>query len=135
MTTMNQDCACLCGGSRFTVAGNPIGRFFRHCTICQKAYSKPFADVTYFWARSVTLPGKRAIEFHRHRAPPAMRRGTCAKCGNPVVNLLGSVPRLALAFVPSQNFPRPTELPAPDRHIFYVTRSILAGLFRRTRAG
>ena len=90
MTTMNQDCACLCGGSRFTVAGNPIGRFFRHCTICQTAYGKPFADVT---------------------AP------------------------LTLAFVPPQNFPRPTELPAPDRHIFYVTRSILAGLFRRTRAG
>jgi hypothetical protein len=86
-----------------------------------------------------------------------MRRGTCAKCGNPVVNLLGFVPRLALAFVPSQNFPRPAELPAPDRHIFYdrrvadiadsvpklsgywaseayVTQSILAGLFGRTRA-
>ena len=69
----------------------------------------------------------------------------------------GLSPRLALAFVPSQNFPRPAELPAPDRHIFYdrrvadiansvpkvsgywaseahVTRSILAGLFGRTRA-
>jgi len=56
-----------------------------------------------------------------------------------------------------QNFPRPAELPAPDRHILYdqrvadiadsvpklggswaseayVTRSILAGLFGRTRA-
>ena len=64
---------------------------------------------------------------------------------------------LTLAFVPSQNFPRPPELPAPDRHIFYdrrvadiansvpklsgywaseayVTRSILADLFGRTRA-
>ena len=109
---MNQDCACLGGGSRFTVAGNPIGRFFCHCTICQKAYGKPFANVT---------------------AP------------------------LTLAFVPPQKFPRPAELPAPDRHIFYdrrvadivdwvpklsgywaseahVTRSILAGLVRRTRA-
>jgi hypothetical protein len=84
-----------------------------------------------------------------------MRRGTCAKCGNPVVNLLGMAP-LALAFVPSQNFPRPADLPAPDGHIFYdrrvgdiadstpklegywaseayVTRSILAALFGRTR--
>jgi hypothetical protein len=64
---------------------------------------------------------------------------------------------MALAFVPSQNFPRLAELPAPDGHIFYdrrvadvadsipklsgywaseayVTRSILAGLFRRKRA-
>jgi hypothetical protein len=64
---------------------------------------------------------------------------------------------LALAFVPSQNFRRPGELPPPDRHIFYdrrvadifdnipkisgywasevhVTQSILAGLLARTRA-
>ena len=78
------------------------------------------------------------------------------KCGNPVLSFLGRAP-MALAFVPSQNFPRPTELPAPDRHIFYdrrvadvvdsipklggywaseayVTRSILAGFFGRKRA-
>ena len=154
---INQDCGCLCGASRFIVAGDPIGRFFCHCTICQKAYAKPFADVTYFWAESVTLPDSRAIEFRRHRAPPAMRRGTCAKCGNPVVNLLGFPRSLALAFVPSQNFSEAAELPAPDAHIFYdrrigdiadavpkfsgywaseayVTRSILGGLFGRTRA-
>ena len=152
---MNQDCACLCGASRFTVHGDPIGRFFCHCTICQTAYRKPFADVAYFWARSVTLQDRPAIEFRRHRAPPAMRRGRCAKCGNPVVSLLGR--GLALAFVPSQNFSLPAELPAPDRHIFYdrriadvadsvpklsgywasqtyVTRSIIAGCFGRTRA-
>ena len=154
---MNQDCACSCGASRFTVAGAPIGRFFCHCTICQKAYSKPFADVSYFWAKSVTLPDNRAIEFRRHRPPLAMRRGECAQCGNPVVNFLGFPRSLALAFVPSQNFPEAAELPAPDAHIFYdrrvadiadavpkvsgywasearVTRSLLAGLFGRKRA-
>jgi hypothetical protein len=153
---MNQDCACLCGAAGFTVAGAPIGRFLCHCTICQKAYGKPFADVTYFAARSVTLPPNPPIDFRRHRAPPALRRGKCTKCGNPVVNLLGRVP-IALAFVPSQNFPRPAELPAPERHIFYdrrvadvadtlpkvsgywasqahVTRSILGSLFGAKRA-
>jgi hypothetical protein len=78
------------------------------------------------------------------------------KCGSPVASFLGRAP-VALAFIPSQNFPRPAELPAPDRHIFYdrrvadiadsvpklsgywaseayVTRSILAGIFGRTRA-
>jgi hypothetical protein len=153
---MNQDCACLCGAARLTVTGNPIGRFCCHCAICQKAYGNPFADVTYFWAQSVRLPANQSIEFRRHRAPPAMRRGRCAKCGNPVVNLLRLAP-LTLAFIPSQNFPRPAELPAPDRHIFYdrrvadiadsvpklsgywaseayVTRSILASLFGRRRA-
>jgi hypothetical protein len=129
--------------------------FFCHCAICQKIYWKPFADVTYFWASSAMLLPNQPIEFRRYRPPPAMRRGTCAKCGNPVLSLLGR--GLALAFVPSQNFPRPGELPAPDRHIFYdrrvadisdnipkitgywasevyVTRSILAGFFGRPRA-
>jgi hypothetical protein len=149
---VNQDCACLCGASRFAVHGRPIGRFFCHCTICRKAYGKPFADVTYFWARSVTLTDGLPTAFRRHRPPPAMRRGTCAKCGNPVVSLLGFPRSLALAFVPSQNFPEAAELPAPDAHIFYdrrvadiadavpkvsgywasearVTRSLLAGFF------
>jgi len=153
---INQECACRCGASRFAVAGTPIGRFLCHCTICQKAYGKPFADVTYFWGDSVTLADNQPVEFHRLRAPPALRRGNCTKCGNPVASFLGRVP-MALVFVPSQNFPRPAELPAPDCHIFYdrrvadvadsvpkldgywaseahVTRSILAGLFGRKRA-
>jgi hypothetical protein len=154
---VNQDCACPCGASRFTVHGDPIGRFFCHCTICQKAYGKPFADVTYFRAVSVTLPDNQSIAFRRHRPPPAIRRGTCAKCGNPVVSLLGFPRGLALAFVPSQNFPAGAELPAPGAHIFYdrrvadipgavpkvsgywaseayVTRSIVAGLRGQKRA-
>jgi hypothetical protein len=154
---VSQDCACLCGASRFAVHGRPIGRFFCHCTICQRVYRKPFADVTYFRAESVTLPDSRAIEFRRHRPPPAMRRGICGKCGNPVVSLLGFPRSLALAFVPSRNFPRAVELPALDAHIFYdrrvadiadavpkvsgywaseahVTRSLLARLFGRKRA-
>jgi hypothetical protein len=154
---VKQDCACLCGASHFTAHGDPIGRFFCHCSICQKVYGKPFADVTYFWANSVTLLDNQPIAFRRHRAPPAMRRGTCAKCGNPVVSLLGFPRSLALAFIPSQNFPEAGDLPAPHAHIFYdrrvadisdgvpkvrgywaseayVTRSLLAGLFGRKRA-
>jgi hypothetical protein len=154
---VNQDCACLCGASRFTVAGRPIGRFFCHCRICQKVYRKPFADVTYLWAESVALSADQPVEFRRYRPPPALRRGICAKCGNPVVAFLQLLPGLTTAFVPSQNYAWPDELPAPDRHIFYhrrvadivdsvprlsgywtseayVTRSILAGLFGRKRA-
>ena len=119
---MKQDCSCPCGASRFTVNGDAIGRFFCHCTICQKVYGKPFADVTYFWAESVTLSVNQPVEFRRYRAPPALRRGICAKCGNPVVGFLRLVPGLTLAFVPSQNFPPPAGLPAPHRHIFYDRR-------------
>lgn len=154
---MNQDCACVCAASRFTVAGEPIGRFFCHCTICQRLYRKPFADVTYFWAGSITLLDNQPIEFRGYRPPPALSRGICARCGNPVVGFLRLAPGFTIAFVPSQNFPRPVELPAPDRHIFYhrrvadiadsvpklegywaseahITRTVFADLFRRRRA-
>ena len=76
------------------------------------------------------------------------------KCGSPVASFLGRAP-VALAFVPSQNFPEAAELPAPNAHIFYdrrvadisdtvpkisgywaseayVTKSILASMFGRS---
>jgi hypothetical protein len=113
--------------------------------------------VTFFWAGSVNVPANEPIEFRRYRAPPALRRGTCAKCGNPVVAFLKLVSGLTAAFVPSQNFPRAAELPAPRRHIFYdrrvanaadsipklrgywasevyVTRTMFADLLRPSRA-
>jgi len=55
---LKQDCACLCGATRFAVKGEPIGRFFCHCTICQTVYRKPFVDATFFWARSIALPDR-----------------------------------------------------------------------------
>ena len=119
---MDQDCACPCGASRLAVDGNPIGRFLCHCTICQKVYRKPFADVTYFRAHAVALSADQPVEFRRYRPPPALRRGRCARCDNPVVGFLTMVPGVTVAFVPSQNFPRQAELPAPDRHIFYHRR-------------
>jgi hypothetical protein len=119
---LKQDCSCPCGASRFTIDGDPIGRFFCHCTICQKVYGKPFADVTYFRADAVALPSDQPVAFRRYRSPPALRRGTCARCNNPVVGFLTMVPGVRVAFVPSQNFPKAAELPAPDRHIFYHRR-------------
>jgi hypothetical protein len=115
---LNQDCSCPCGASRFAVNGKPIGRIFCHCTICRKVYGKPFADITYFRADAVALPAGQPVEFRRYRSPPALRRGICAKCNNPVVAFLTMVPGVNVAFVPSQNFTTSAELPVPDRHIF-----------------
>jgi len=118
---VKQDCACLCGASRFAVSGDPMGRFFCHCTICQNVYRKPFADATFFWARSIALPDRHDIEFRRYRPPPALNRGICRRCRNPVVAFMAAGP-LSIGFVPSQNFEKPAELPEPARHIFYDRR-------------
>ncbi len=122
LQSVNQSCACGCGKSTLNIHGSPISRFFCHCQICQSLYKKAFADVTVFWAGSISLPENHAIEFNRYRLPPALRRGTCPSCKAPVVGFLRLAPFVQLVFVPSQNFAMPSKLPAPQTHIFYHRR-------------
>ncbi len=111
---VNQDCACLCGASRFTVNGAPIGRFFCHCAICQEIYGKPFADVTYFWARSVALPTRSA---HRVSPLPSAARNETGEVREMQQSCAEFVaPRIGAGIRPSQNFPWPSELAFLDEH-------------------
>jgi hypothetical protein len=103
------------------VDGEPIGRFLCHCAICQSVYRRPFADTTVFWGKAVTLPETHDIEFRRLRPPPALRRGLCPHCANPVVAFMTAA-GLSVGFVPSRNFEDPSELPEPAGHIFYDRR-------------
>ena len=119
---MRQICSCRCGASRLAVSGEPIGRFFCHCTICQAFNGQPYADVTGFPAQAVALPEDSAVRFRRYRPPPALDRGACSVCGGPVVEFMALGPLKMFAFVPSQNFERPSELPEPSLHIFYHRR-------------
>jgi hypothetical protein len=118
---LKQDCSCPCGATRFAVKGEPIGRFFCHCTICQAVYRKPFADATIFWGGSIALPDAHAVEFRRYRPPPSLNRGVCPHCRNPVVAFMAYSP-LSVGFVPARNFENPADLPEPDCHIFYERR-------------
>lgn len=120
--SVSQSCACRCGQSTFVVNGTPALRVFCHCQICQSVYRQPYADVTVFWAGAIALPEDHSIHFRRYRSPPALRRGTCAACGEPAVGFLRLAPLVQLAFVPSTNFPAPAALPAPGAHIFYHRR-------------
>ena len=119
---MRQTCSCRCGASHFAVSGEPIGRFYCHCTICQAFNGSPYADVTALPARAVALPDNSAVAFRRHRPPPAIDRGSCPACGGPVVEFMALGPLKMVAFVPSRNFERPSELPEPSLHIFYHRR-------------
>jgi hypothetical protein len=120
--SVRQTCSCRCGASRLTVTGEPIGRLVCHCTICQAFNKQPYADVTVFPAQSIALIGDSAVTFRRYRPPPALDRGACSACGGAVVEFLALGPLKVFAFVPSQNFERPTELPKRSLHIFYDRR-------------
>ena len=89
---MRQTCSCRCGASHFAVSGEPIGRFYCHCTICQAFNGSPYADVTALPARAVALPDNSAVAFRSHRPPPAIDRGSCPACGGPVVEFHGARP-------------------------------------------
>lgn len=114
--------ACSCGQSRFQVAGKPLARFFCHCTICQSIYKAPFADVTALWSGCVDVTTPESVSYRRYRLPPALERGTCATCGEPVVGFMRLAPFVRLAFVPTRNLKAIGALPKAAAHIFYHRR-------------
>ena len=122
--SMHQTCSRRCGASRLAVSGEPMGRFYCHCMICQAVYKQPYADVTAFPARAVTLTGEGALTFRRYRPPLALDRGRCPVCSAPVVAFMALGPLKMFAFAPSQNFERQSELPQASLHVFYHRRVV-----------
>jgi hypothetical protein len=148
---------CPCGQARIEVRGAALTRFLCHCRICQALYEAPLADVSCFRSGSITVATPGKLRFRRYRAPPALRRGTCAHCGAPVVGYLSLLPSVRIAFVPTRSLGDGAQLPEPRGHIFYhrrvadaddglpqipgywrselaVTRWVVAGLGRSARA-
>jgi hypothetical protein len=113
---------CLCGKSKFFVAGTPLGRFVCHCTICQGYTGEPFNDVAAFWAGSVCIPAEFPVTFKKYRPPPNVNRGLCQHCSKPVVEFMAIAPLVRLAFVPAGNIRDAQNLPPPSAHIFYDRR-------------
>ena len=113
---------CSCGKCRVEVSRPPSRRLYCHCSICQSVYNAPFADVTILPASSVALPEDSPIEFQRHKAPPAIKRGTCPDCSSPVVGFMTYGPGLRVAYIPASAFcTEPPEV-EPSLHVFYKTR-------------
>ena len=73
---MEHTCQCPCGANQFSAQGEPIVRFFCHCTICQDKYQAPFADVTLFKLPAVTLP-EQATTYDKYKRFVAIDRGIC----------------------------------------------------------
>jgi hypothetical protein len=118
---MQISCSCPCGDSEVIVKNHPVIRFICHCKICQEVYRKPFADIVAVRSNQVINP---RIRFTKHRFPPAVNRGVCPSCNNPVVAFLPLAPVLGLAFIPAVNFFKEYELPKPVLHSFYDRRVV-----------
>ena len=84
METIQHSCQCPCGTNQFSAVGEPIVRFFCHCTICQDKYQAPFADVTLFKLPAVRLP-EQATTYGKYKRFAAIDRGICDACHKPVM--------------------------------------------------
>ncbi len=115
-------CACPCGSSHITVTGKPVMRFLCHCTTCQRLYRTAFADIVILRSGQISRPLAAELEFSKFRLPPAVNRGLCRICQQPVVGFFSVLPFLGVAFVPAANFPAHAELPTPALHAFYDRR-------------
>ncbi len=117
------NCACSCGSVRLRVTRPPMLRFMCHCTICQTVYGNPYADVTVVRASGVEIEDENLVAFGRHKAPPALDRGLCKSCRQPVAGFLAVAPGFRLAFVPKHMYPAESQILPSTMHIFYGSRT------------
>lgn len=120
--TLSTEAACSCGESRVAISGRPLARFRCHCTICQDVYRAAFADVSVFWSSAASPKTPMAIRYRRYRPPPAIRRGTCSRCGQPIHALLLVLPFVQVAFIPTRTIQDASGLPEVEADIFYDSR-------------
>ena len=89
MAEIQHNCQCPCGTNQFSAKGEPIVRFFCHCSICQDKYNAPFADVALFKLSSVVLPAQ-AVTYGQYKRFVAIDRGICDDCHKPVMAKMGA---------------------------------------------
>ncbi len=116
------ECTCSCGAASFQTLGAPLFRILCHCTICQRFNRAPFADVLVYRAKDVTLPPADAVDFDTYKPPPNVRRGKCATCGQPAIEVFSAPVLPNLVMVPTSMFKSDAVLPSPVAHIFYDKR-------------
>ena len=118
---MSIETACQCKKSSLAVNGQVLTRFICHCKICQKVYQQPFADVVVVKSQDLTQVDESSLTFAKHKLPPAVNRGVCKHCSQPVLATLNFLPNWGYSFIPASNFDS-AELPEPSMHLFYHRR-------------
>ena len=118
---MTYACQCPCGSTRFDIRGEPMLRFYCHCTICQQQYDAPYVDVTLYRANEVVRPPGQEIVFARYKRFGAVDRGRCPDCAKPILSTMGEGEK-GYAFVAARNYLDADALPPAQMHVFYGTR-------------
>ncbi len=113
---------CSCGETTFSLAQAPRHRMFCHCGICQQVYRRAYADVTINRWSDVTDATVEMIAFKRHKTRWALRRGTCKRCGDPVMAQLNYLPGINLALIPARVLDGVEDTLTPLQHIYYGNR-------------
>ena len=116
------ECQCQCGSTKFSVQGVPIVRMYCHCTICQEFNNAAYSDVSIYLSRDVQLYDKEKVNFKKYKSPPAVKRGKCATCNNPIIEFLDLPLFPSLTIIPSENIPSDQLVLEPSTHIFYHRR-------------
>lgn len=119
---MTYTCECPCGTTRYKINGEPILRFYCHCTICQEQYQSPYVDVSLFKLSDVELPDEADISYHQFKRFGAVDRGRCPSCDKPILSKMGEGEK-AYAFMAARNCQNAEDLPAAEMHVFYGTRA------------
>ena len=118
---MRYSCQCPCGTTKYEVQGEPITRFYCHCTICQQQYDASFVDISLFKLNDVQLPEGHDISFAKYKRIGAVDRGRCPACDKPILSKMGEGEK-AFAFVATRNCVNSEDLPPAEMHVFYGTR-------------
>lgn len=119
---MSYSCQCPCGATRYQIHGEPILRFYCHCTICQQQYQAPYVDVSLFKLSDVDLQDDPEITYGRFKRFGAVDRGRCPSCDKPILSKMGKGEN-SFAFMAARNCINAEDLPPADMHVFYGTRT------------
>ena len=122
-TTLTHSAArCECGHVRFSVDGPPLLRGFCHCSICQAFNNAPFADITLFRRKHVSMPDDATVSYRNFMKPAMLYRGSCVVCHTPAVEYLDVPLMPEVIIVPTGNLVNEALAPEPSLHIFYGSR-------------
>lgn len=84
---------CLCGGVRYEISGEPLARYYCHCSQCRRASGSAFAANVLVRSDDFKLVDGEAV-LASYESTPGKRRFFCSRCGSPVFNRTDAIPQL-----------------------------------------